>query len=121
MTLMFVLRARGGTVLMDLFAPPEAGGVADPAGAPAANATEARAGAAASEAWLAVPPALLAERPGVYALRLRGDTGLPAVEVAVVTPGPGTQLADADRAALQAVGKACCSAANARSPFCASM
>ena len=122
MSLLFVLRTRGGAVAMDLFYPTEDGGAADTASrAPDAAATRTRTASSSGEAWLAVPPAALAARPGRYALRLIGESGLPTVEVAVVTPDANVRLAAKERDALAALAKACCGGDGGakKSPFCA--
>lgn len=105
----------------DLFLPDAAGGAGDTSKAADMAATRTRTASSSGEAWLAVPADQIASRPGLYTLRLRGDGGAPTVEVAVVTPGPGTVLADKERDALAGLAKACCGEGSGKAPFCASM
>ncbi|KIZ04191.1 hypothetical protein MNEG_3772, partial [Monoraphidium neglectum] len=118
MSLIVVLRARGGTALMDLFLPSSSGGPGDVGGGAGIVATASRDSAASSESWLAVSPQQLADNPGLYTLRLRGESGSPTVEVTVATPGSGLQLDARELAAMAAVAKRCCGSANAKAPFC---
>ncbi|GBF99542.1 hypothetical protein Rsub_12348 [Raphidocelis subcapitata] len=108
MSLLFLLRARGGGVAMELFNPTATGGSADTSRPADANATQARALPAGSNSWLAVPAAQLAQAPGRYTLRLTSQAGSPAVEVVVVTPAPATVLDAGDRDALAALARDCC-------------
>lgn len=105
----------------DLFYPHEQGGPGDIGGAPDVTSVVTRDSAASSESWLAVAPDVLAGAPGLYTLRLRGDTGSPTVEVTVATPGPGVVLAAEASDALAKVAKRCCGPENEKSRFCADM
>ena len=82
------------------------------------TAVASRDSAASSEAWLSVPRKQMADNPGVYTLRLRGDAGAPAVEVTVVTPSPQLQLDPIERQSLALVADRCCTT-NPKTQFCA--
>lgn len=110
------------TAPRDLYYPPATGDPHDTSSRqPDVTAIETRASAASAESYLYVSPQALADNPGLYTLRLRGDTGSPTVEVIVATPGPTILLADKELGAMQGVAKQCCSASNTRAPFCANM
>ncbi|KAI8473726.1 MAG: hypothetical protein J3K34DRAFT_409783 [Monoraphidium minutum] len=115
MSLVVVLRAIGGSARLDLFLPSEGG---DAGGEPDVAGAVSRDSAASSEAWLSVPAARLADNPGLYTLRLRGESGSPTVEVVVSTPGSDLLLEAGEAAALAGLAKDCCAAAGAKSAFC---
>jgi hypothetical protein len=68
-----------------------------------------------------VDPAKLADNPGLYTLKIEGDTGSPTLEVTVVTPDAAVQLAEKERAALAGVAAKCCGGKSGKSPFCSQM
>jgi len=107
----------------DLYLPTASGGPAAYTSdtPPELTAVESRSSVSYFESWIAVDAAQMAEHPGLYTLRLRGDAGAPTVEVTVVTPSPTTQLAANQQQALAAVAKQCCSAKNSKSQFCSDM